>query len=156
MPKYVLKQLTCYAHPTPLKPQHCPYSPNPILYGKNNQTPTPTDNSPALNDAGMKRIQQIVGRFLYYAWAVNPTILMALSDIATQQAAPTENTKKRVEQFLTCGLIPTPRFDTAHQQNGSHHFPHYSTTLSKSTQLQSSLPAQKSPSHVAISPSHST
>jgi hypothetical protein len=28
------------------------------------------------------------------------TILMALSDIATQQAAPTENTKKQVNQFL--------------------------------------------------------
>jgi hypothetical protein len=100
MPKYVLKQLTHYAHPAPLKPQHCPYSPNPISYGKDNQASTPTDDSPPLNNAGKKRIQQIVGSFLYYARAVNPTILMALSDIATQQAAPTENTKKRVEQFL--------------------------------------------------------
>jgi hypothetical protein len=40
------------------------------------------------------------GSFLYYAWAVNLTILMASSDIATQQATPTENTKKRVDQFL--------------------------------------------------------
>jgi hypothetical protein len=35
-----------------------------------------------------------------YARAVNPTILMALSKIATQQAASSENTKKQVDQFL--------------------------------------------------------
>ena len=27
----VMKQMTRYGHPAPLKPQHCPYSPNPIL-----------------------------------------------------------------------------------------------------------------------------
>jgi hypothetical protein len=100
MSKYVMKQMTRYAHPAPLKPQHCPYSPNPISYGKDNQAPTPTDDSPLLDAAGKKRIQQIVGSFLYYARAVDPTILMALSDIATQSSAPTVNTKKRVDQFL--------------------------------------------------------
>jgi hypothetical protein len=59
-----------------------------------------TDESPLLDDAGKKHIQQVVGSFLYYARAVNPTILMALSDIATEQAAPTQNTKKQVDQFL--------------------------------------------------------
>jgi hypothetical protein len=100
MTKFVIKQMTRYDHPTPLKPQHCPYSPNPISYGKNNQAPTPTNDSPLLDAAGKKRIQQIVRSFLYYARAVDPTILMALSDIATQSSAPTVNTKKRVDQFL--------------------------------------------------------
>jgi hypothetical protein len=95
-----MKQLTWYAHVAPLKPQHCPFSPNPINYGKDNQAPNPTDDSPLLNEAGKKQIQQVVSSFLYYARAVDPTILMALANIATQQAAPTENTKKRVNQFL--------------------------------------------------------
>ncbi len=95
-----MKQMTCYAHPAPLKPQHCPYSPNPISYGKDNQAPAPTDDSPLLDAAGKKRIQQIVESFLYYACAVDPTILMALSYIATQQAAPTVNTKKWIDLFL--------------------------------------------------------
>ncbi len=95
-----MKQLTRYAHPAPVKPQHCPFSPNPITYGKDNQATTPADDSPLLDDAGKKQIQQVVGSFLYYAQAVNATILMALSDIATHQAAPTENTMKRVDQFL--------------------------------------------------------
>jgi hypothetical protein len=96
MPKYIMKQLTCYSHPTPLKPQHCPFAPNPVTYRRNNQAPNPTDNSPLLDNASKKCIQQVVGSFLYYARAVNPTILMALSNIATQQSAPTENTKKWV------------------------------------------------------------
>jgi hypothetical protein len=39
IPQYVMNQLTRYAHPTPNKPQHCPYSPNPITYRKDNQAP---------------------------------------------------------------------------------------------------------------------
>jgi hypothetical protein len=74
--------------------------PNPIKYGKDNQSPSPLDKSPCLNEAKKKCIQQIIGSFLYYAQAVDPTILMALSEIASQQAAPTENTMEHVNQFL--------------------------------------------------------
>jgi len=37
---------------------------------------------------------------LYYARAVDPTILLALSSIATEQAKPTENTSEKVKQLL--------------------------------------------------------
>ncbi len=67
MPAYVNKQLTKNSHFAPLKPQHCPYAPNPIKYGKYNQAPSPLDESPRLNKAQKKRIQQIVGSFVYYA-----------------------------------------------------------------------------------------
>jgi hypothetical protein len=100
MPKYGMKQLTRYAHPAPVKPQHCPFSSNPITYIKDNQATTPADDSPLLDNAGKKWIEQVVGSFLYYAQAVAVTILIALSDIATQQAASTKNTKKWVTQFL--------------------------------------------------------
>jgi len=100
MVKYLMKQMTKYGHVVPLKPQHCPYSPNPIKYGKDNQAPSPLDDSLLLDAAGKKRVQQIVGSFLYYARAVDPTILMALSEMPSQQSAPTENTMKRVNQFL--------------------------------------------------------
>ncbi len=100
MPVYVMKQLTKYSHVAPLKPQRCPYSYNSIRYGKDNQSPSPLDKSPCLDEAQKKRIQQIVGSFPYNAQAVDPTILVALSEIASQQAAPTENTMKCVNQFL--------------------------------------------------------
>jgi hypothetical protein len=48
---YVKKQLTKYSHVAPSKPQHCPYMPNPIKYGKDNQAPSPLDKSPCLNKA---------------------------------------------------------------------------------------------------------
>ena len=64
MLKYVMKQLTKFGHIAPFKPQHCPYSPNPIKYGKDNQTPFPLDDSPLLDAAGKKRVQKIVGSFI--------------------------------------------------------------------------------------------
>jgi hypothetical protein len=100
MPAYVQKQLAQYAHPTPNKPQYCPYTPNPITFGSKSQEAAPIDDSPPLDEADKKRIQQIVRSFLYYARAVDPTILMALSDIASQQNKPMEATMKRVNQFL--------------------------------------------------------
>jgi hypothetical protein len=45
MPTYAIKNLTQYNRPAPLKPQHCPYTPNPITYGRYNQATTPSDTS---------------------------------------------------------------------------------------------------------------
>jgi hypothetical protein len=65
-----------------------PLQTDPIKYGKDNQATDPIDASPKLDYANKKRIKKIVRSFLYYAHAVDPTILMALSAIASQQAAP--------------------------------------------------------------------
>eukprot|EP00804_Cyclotella_cryptica_P028165 CCRYP_011030-RA/>CCRYP_011030-RA protein AED:0.16 eAED:0.16 QI:0/0/0/1/0.25/0/5/0/1115 len=48
----------------------------------------------------IKHIQQIVGSFLYYSRATDPTISHALSELATQQSHATENTLKRCNRFL--------------------------------------------------------
>jgi hypothetical protein len=96
MPVYAIKNLTRYNHLPPLKPQHCPYTPNPVIYGNDNQATTPSNTSPLLDAAGTKCIQQIVGSFLYYARAVYPTILMALSD----RVYPTEETLAYVNRCL--------------------------------------------------------
>ncbi len=91
MPVYAIKNLTRYnhLHLPPLKPQHCPYMPTPITYGKDNQATTPRNTSPLLDAAGKKGMQQISGSFLYYMCTVDPAILMVLSTIAAQQSAPT-------------------------------------------------------------------
>jgi hypothetical protein len=94
MAKYVMKQLVKYGHVAPTKPQHCPYLPNAIQYGKDNQAPTPSNDSALLDKAGKKRIQQNIRSFLFYAQAVDSTIVMALSDLSSQQSAPTKNTMK--------------------------------------------------------------
>ena len=57
-------------------------------------------NEPVLGKESKKYIQQVLGTFLYYACAVDPTMLVALSAIASEQASPTRATMKKVDQFL--------------------------------------------------------
>eukprot|EP00804_Cyclotella_cryptica_P022272 CCRYP_018126-RA/>CCRYP_018126-RA protein AED:0.26 eAED:0.24 QI:0/0/0/1/0/0.33/3/0/620 len=100
MPGYVTKQLTKYNHPLPSKPVNTPWEPYPIKYGKPIQPALPHDDSPPLSSQQFKHIQQIVGSFLYYSRATDPTISHALSELATQQSHATENTVKRCNHFL--------------------------------------------------------
>ena len=58
------------------------------------------ESSPALDKEEKKHVQQAVGSFLRYARAINMTILPALSDIASEQANPTEKIMKKVCQIL--------------------------------------------------------
>ncbi len=100
MPAYAAKKLVGYEHPYPAKLQLCPYNLNPIKYGQDNQAIDTIDTSLKLDDTSKKHIQKNVQSFLYYARAVDPTILMMISAIASQQAAHTEDTCNRVNQFL--------------------------------------------------------
>jgi hypothetical protein len=68
-----MKQLTKYGHVAPLKPQHCPYLLNPSKYGKVKQAPSSLDDTPLLNEAGKKHIQQL--------WAASYTMHEQLSPL---------------------------------------------------------------------------
>jgi hypothetical protein len=100
MGNYVRKNLKKYNHETPRKRQDCPYEPQPKKYGKHSQEVDPPDESKPLEPKDIKWIQKVVGSFLYYARAIDATILMALNAIANEQKAPTQRTKERVLQFL--------------------------------------------------------
>jgi hypothetical protein len=56
--------------------------------------------SSRLDARGIKKVQKIVGSILYYAHAVDMTILMALSSIAVEQTGATEKTMSRCTQLL--------------------------------------------------------
>jgi len=100
MPGYIKKKLQEYEHVMPKKLQTCPYSPEPKQFGTEAQAPLPPDSSPTLDKKGIKRVQQIVGSILYYARAVDMTVLMALSSIAMDQTKATERTMSRCTQLL--------------------------------------------------------
>ncbi len=89
-----------YEQVVPLKVQTCPYSPEPKKFGTEAQSSLPPDSSPKLDAKGIKRVQQIVGSILYYARAVDMTVLMALSAIAVEQTKATEKTMSRCIQLL--------------------------------------------------------
>jgi hypothetical protein len=100
MPGYVEKSLERFNHDTPSKPQHLPFPHTPPQYGAKLQYAKEDDAAPTLGAEDKKFIQQVTGTLLYYARAVDSTILMALSAIAAQQASPTQTTMDRVRQLL--------------------------------------------------------
>jgi hypothetical protein len=100
MPGYVKKKLQEYGYIKPKKPQTCPYSPEPKKFGTDTQASLPPDTSPKLDAKGIKRVQQIVGSILYYARAINMTVLKALSSIAVEQTKASDKTMARCTQLL--------------------------------------------------------
>ena len=59
------------------------------------------DAGAKLSPQAIKQLQQIVGTFLFYSRAVDPTMLTALSIIATEQTQGTQTTKEKAAHFLT-------------------------------------------------------
>ena len=100
MPGYIKKMMQEYGHVIPTRLQMCPYSPEPKKIGSEAQAPLPTNESPKLDEKGIKRIQQIVGSILYYARTVDMTVLVALSTIAIDQTKATKQTMDRCIQLL--------------------------------------------------------
>jgi hypothetical protein len=100
MPGYVKKELQEYGHIIPKKQQTCPYSLEPKKFGTEAQAPLPPDISPKLGAKGIKQVQQIVGSILYYARAINMTVLKALSSIAVEQTKASNKTMARCTQLL--------------------------------------------------------
>jgi hypothetical protein len=100
MPKYVNKGLKKFLHPPPEKPQHSPFPVAERKYGKAAQEARPPDDSPKVAEDVRTRLQQVVGTFLYYARAVDPTLLPGLSTLASEQAQATERTMKNMEWML--------------------------------------------------------
>ena len=102
MPSYIPKALARFNH-TPTKfPQLSPHEHVPITYTKRGEqqfapTPDPTSH---LSPKDRRTLQSIVGTMLYYARAIDYTILPALNDIAREQSNPTVRTMNRAKRVL--------------------------------------------------------
>jgi hypothetical protein len=89
-----------FQHPPPVVPQDHLHQHVKKTYGAKVQYANSPDTSPPLDKAGKKFIQEVTGVFLYFAQAVDFTMLTTLSAIAPKQAAPTEKTMQKCLQFL--------------------------------------------------------
>ena len=69
-----------------------------------------TDDSKPSGPEVINRVQKIFGSILYYARSVEPTILMALSTLASEQANATAQKTKNLHQLL--GYLGTHPEDT--------------------------------------------
>jgi len=92
-------------------------------YGSEAQAHLLIDTSRPLGEKEIKAVQKIVGSILYYARAVDMTVLMALSTIANEQTKGTEQTMEKalqVPDYLTthpalCNdLFPRDRYGHEH------------------------------------------
>ena len=100
MPDYVTKALKKFQHPPPASPQYAPHAWNPPKYGQRVQYALTPDSSPPLDKRQKLYVQSVVGAFLYFARAIDSTLLVALNDIAAHQARPTQFILSKCKQLL--------------------------------------------------------
>ena len=85
MQNYATNALHKFQHPTPKRTQYAPYQWTRPNYGATKQLTTPLDNSTLIREERKRRIQKNIGTFLYYARAVDFTMLPALNTLAQQK-----------------------------------------------------------------------
>eukprot|EP00978_Attheya_sp_CCMP212_P014794 scaffold37878_cov107-Attheya_sp.AAC.4 len=98
LPGYVERALHRFQHQPAKRPQHSPHAHQKPIYGAAQQLTIPEDISTPLDSDGILRLQEIVGTFLYYARAVDSTMLVALGSIAS--AKKSEDTAIAITQLL--------------------------------------------------------
>jgi hypothetical protein len=99
MPGYVSNVLSKFQHDSPKHPQHTPSRYVTPVYGAKTQYAT-RDETPPLTAQQCLKIQKVTGSVLYYARAFDPTVLMPLNDIATEQIKAPEKTQAASNQML--------------------------------------------------------
>jgi hypothetical protein len=96
---YVSNVLSKFQHEAPKHQQHTPSRYVTPVYGAKTQYVTKYDTTP-LTTKQCLTIQKVTGSVLYYAREVDPTVLMSLNEIATEQAKTTEKTQAATNQLL--------------------------------------------------------
>jgi hypothetical protein len=100
MPGYIEHALQLFQHPLPSTHEASPPECEPIQYGAKKQYAAAPDNLPALDAGDTKRIQEVLRTLLYYACAVDSTMLCAIGKLATQQTSGTKKTMEALTQLL--------------------------------------------------------
>jgi hypothetical protein len=93
MPGYIKAALHKYQHAAPARPEHAPHTWNPPVYGAKTQYVEDATTSPALSNKIVKKLQQLTGTLLYYARAVDPTLIMPPNNQKPQQSHQTKLSK---------------------------------------------------------------
>jgi hypothetical protein len=107
MPGYIKAALHKYQLPAPARPEHAPHTWNPPLYGAKTQFVSDPTSNPAISDKDVNKLQQLTGTLLYYASVVDPTLIMPINVLASEQSNATEVTAEKVIKLLNyCNTHP--------------------------------------------------
>jgi hypothetical protein len=127
MPGYAKAILHCFQHPDPVRPHHSPHKHQTINYGAKVQFVEPDDVTNPLTAEQKVTLQQVVGCLLYYEHAIDPTMLVALSTLASAQTKGTQATTEAMVQLLNyCATHP----DAEIQYHASDMILHFSRNAS--------------------------
>ena len=113
MPGYIERALKRFNHPAPARPELSPHPWERPNYGAKSQLTPILDTSEPLTPKEKLHLQEVLGTLLYYARAVDSTILPALSELSTEQSKGTRKTLSKLKQLLDyCSTNPkaTVRF----------------------------------------------
>ena len=89
-----------FGHKRPRRLQNSPHPHVAPIYGAKAQYVEMDIPSAPLDKEGQKLIQAVTGTLLYYSRAVDPTMLVTLNAVATQQASPMQKTMDRIKHLL--------------------------------------------------------
>jgi hypothetical protein len=82
MPGYIEVALHKFQHPSPARAEDAPHDWTKPTYGATIQYAPAHDTTATLPQPEITKIQQIIGTLLYYAIALDPTMLVVLGTIA--------------------------------------------------------------------------
>jgi hypothetical protein len=100
MPGYVAKALERFQHTPTRREEHSPHTWSKPVYGTHPQLTLPVDDTALLPPSAFTRIQEITGTLLFYARAIDCTMLVALGTIASTQSKGTQATAQALTQLL--------------------------------------------------------
>jgi hypothetical protein len=107
MPGYIKAALHKYQHAAPTRPEHAPHTWSPPIYGAKTQYAENETTSPTLSDKDVNKLQQLTGTLLYYARDVDPTLIMPINVLASEQSKATAVTADKVIKLLNyCNTRP--------------------------------------------------
>ena len=100
IPNYVRRALTRFMHIACKYSQHSPHPFTPPTYGAKQQFSDPITDT-TLSPSEKKWIEEVVGVFLYYARAIDSTMLLPIGSIASAKSTNSfANLKHRIHHFL--------------------------------------------------------
>ena len=106
-----------FKHQTPKLRQDQPYQHVIPNYGAKIQYAVGPDGTAFLDKDNKTFVQQVTGTLLYYARAVDSTMMVALSALASEQASPTRKTMEKVMTFLDYAASQEEAVITYHESD---------------------------------------
>ena len=100
MPGYIDRALQRFSHHPIHRPEHSPHPWQRPNYGAKTQFAAQPDTAPSVDASDKKPILEVLGTLLFYARAVDRTLLTAIGELATEQSQATKTTMEKLTQLL--------------------------------------------------------